>query len=60
MWCTVVLLKNEQLTAVGCDSRDVFLVAKSRDSGICGVFASRGLADRFIAGLRGALRVRGG
>ncbi len=60
MWCTVVLLRNQQLTAVGCDSRDVFLLAKSRDSGICGVFANPSLAKQFIAKLRRALSVRRG
>jgi hypothetical protein len=59
MWCIVVLLKNEQLTAVGCDRTDVFLVAKSRDAGICGVFDNRSLADQFIARLRRGLSLRG-
>ena len=57
MWCTVVLLKHEQLTAIACDRTDVFLVARYHDSGICGVFDNRCLADKFIASLRPASHI---
>ena len=55
MWCTVALLKNERFTTVACDRADVFLIARFRESGICGVFENRSSAEHFIAKLRRVL-----
>jgi hypothetical protein len=49
----VVLISKGQLLTVHCDREDVFLVAKLRNAGICGVCPSKASADTLIAKLQG-------
>lgn len=49
---TVVLLKQGDLEAVDCQSQDIFLLARVRQAGICGVFDRRQEAEAFIARTR--------
>jgi len=48
----VVLLKDGNLEAVQCESRDVFSLAQARDAGICGIFEHRVDAEAYIQALR--------
>jgi hypothetical protein len=49
---TVVLLKQGDLEAVECQPQDIFLLARIRQAGICGVFDRRHEAEAFIAKTR--------
>lgn len=44
----VVLLKHGVLEAVDCESDEVFLLAKVKNAGICGVFDDRSAAQAYI------------
>jgi hypothetical protein len=44
----VVLLKHGNLEAVECESDEVFLLARVRGAGICGVFEDRQTAEIYI------------
>jgi hypothetical protein len=44
----VVLLKHGVLEAVDCESDEVFLLARVRNAGICGVFDDRRTAQAYI------------
>ncbi|MBV9224181.1 MAG: hypothetical protein JOY85_09145 [Acidobacteriaceae bacterium] len=44
----VVLLKHGVLEAVECQSSEVFLLARVRGAGICGVFDDRETAENYI------------
>jgi hypothetical protein len=56
----VVLLKNGKLEAVECPDRDIFLLARLRDAGICGAFNDRPAAKAFIAQLHAQQRTIAG
>jgi len=45
---TVVLLKHGTLEAVECQNDEVFLLARVRGAGICGVFDDRETAENYI------------
>lgn len=44
----LVLLKQGALEAVECESDDVFVVARVRDAGICGVFDDHKEAEAYM------------
>ena len=44
----VVLLKNGQFDLVECAPEDIFVVARIRNAGICGVFDNRIKAQKFV------------
>lgn len=52
----VVLLKHGIMEAVECHRDDVFLLARLRNAGICGVFESPAEAEQFIERHRLPLR----
>ena len=45
---TVVLLKHGVMEAVECLSDEIFLLARVRGAGICGVFDDQPTAERYI------------
>ena len=49
---TVVLLKNGKFDLVDCAREDIFVVARIRNAGICGVFEDRRKAEAFIDQLK--------
>ena len=49
----IVLLKQGSFETVECSLEDVFLVARLRSAGICGVFENRTRAEEFIDSLSG-------
>jgi hypothetical protein len=48
----VILLSRGVLQSVSCEADDVFVVAKARNAGICGVFPTQADADARIYELK--------
>jgi hypothetical protein len=48
MSCVVVLLKDTDLQTILCEPEDIFLVARTRNAGICGVFPDQASANEKI------------
>jgi hypothetical protein len=48
----VILLSRGALQSVSCEADDVFVVAKARNAGICGVFPNQADADARICELK--------
>lgn len=44
----LVLVKDGVLRTIECARADVFKIARARNAGICGVFATRIEADSFV------------
>ncbi len=52
----VLLLKHGQFSIVECPHADVFVLARVRDAGICGVYKERGVAEQKVEELNQAAK----